>query len=178
MNKVETLSVNEVMETILVESKRVANKMAAKLGKSFDDSELYSFLVYEVYNQIVDKTDFHNIRGIRSTINLYTLNFIKTESRFNNQTVFSSFARKDEYGEGHSFEETLTSDDIPIAEQFALSSDLDGFIHTLTERQRQILELVTEGYGTNDICEMLNISINTPKNTMKKIRQLALQYGL
>lgn len=180
----KTLSLDETMETILTECERVANKTRFQRGP-IDESELYSFLVVEVYKQIADKPDFHNIKGIRSTINLYVRNFFKTQARFNDQLPFTYFENRSAFKmKNHPkaicFEETKRAMDhkIPLTDLVILSDQLEGFRQTLSERENQILDLVVAGHGTNDICEMLNISINTPRNVMKKIKEKALQYGL
>ena len=155
--------------TILTEVKMTVRKNKAKYPM-LDVTELESFLVSEIWNELLDKPEsFCDIRMVKRLCGLRTINYIKGAVKNSHITSVT-----DSEGEDVAIIDTLESKSVDIE----LSDQLKSFRATLTERQVQILDLVTDGYGTNEICKMLNVSINTPKNTMKKIKELALDFGL
>lgn len=173
----------ELTLSIVEECQKAAMNSFRKYGQYIDVSELASFLETEIWIELSNKDEkFHDIRIIRRLIKFRTVDYIREESRFNNQTPMSASVHEDNgVSTVHKFsieEEYGSRSNMQLSDQVVLSEHIKGFRATLTDRQNQILELVTAGYGTNQICEMLNISINTPANTMKKIRELALSYGL
>lgn len=179
---VATLSIDELGQTIVHESDKYSKRIIAKYGMNPEEvSELSSFLQTELWCELHNKPDLHNIRIVRRLINLRQVDYFRNKGRFDDQIPFCGFygASEDQYEETPTFDYTFFgSSDINIEDNFVLNQELTSFIETLTERQKQILKLVNEGYGTLEICDMLGVSINTPKNTMKKIRILAIENGL
>lgn len=182
MEQVKLLNGEELYETILVECKKAAFRTAKQYGQLNEmKDDLEGFLIEEIYIEFQRlDSSFHNIRMIRRLIGFRTVDFIRDKARFDAELSFSDESHRDDVVK-HKFSlenhDISRSSHIEMSDQYILSEHMKGFRATLTERQNQILDLVTEGYGTNEICEMLNISINTPRNTMKKIRELALDYG-
>ena len=183
-NEVASISASELVQMIEIEVTRAATKKAFSLGKSQNQIEtikndIIGEVVTDTYIQIMHHPQYWNLAGIRSTINLCIKNWAKGQARFNNQVNFSRFVSTD-VDTGEEFGNTIEG--IPterrMEDQITSSSDVSDFIATLTDKQRQILELNAAGYGNNEICSMLNVSINTPKNTMKTIKKLAEEFGL
>lgn len=179
-NEVASISSSELGKTIEIEVVRAAKNKAFALGNSHDQIEtikndIIGEVMADTYIQIMNHPQYWNLAGIRSTINLCIKNWSKGQARFNNQVNFSTFEKTNEDGETTSLDMEQCND---MEDQIAASSDVSAFIATLTDRQRQILELNAAGYGNNEICSMLNVSINTPKNTMKTIKKLAEDFGL
>lgn len=178
---VMTLTVNELGQTIVEEVKRKSKITIFKYGMSQEEwSELSSFLCTELWVELHNKPELHNIRIVRRLINLRTVDYFRSKKRFNNQLPFSTFTcDKEESQFGVEFQyDWFMEDDVNVEKDYIMNQELTSFISTLSERQQQVLKLVVEGYQKQEICEKLGISINTPKNTMKKIKEKAISFGL
>ena len=182
---VMTLSVEELGQTIVTEVERYSKRTTFKYGMSIEEwSELASFLNTELWCELHSKPELHNIRIVRRLINLRTVDYFRNKGRFDNQTPFIAFqieGRNHTTGEmsvEDSFQFDMKLEQPSVEDQLILSQELTSFISTLSKREKQILKLVSEGYRKNEICGMLGISINTPKNTMKKIKEKAIDFGL
>jgi len=184
LNTVTMLNLDELSQSIVTEGQKYARLVLLRVGSHRAElSDIESFLINETYHQIIDKPQYHNIKGIRATINLYIKNYIKTHKKFNDEISFCAFDKKFETLEGNensiSFQEKHLVSELPSTEdQIELSDQMAAFRSTLNDRQNQILDLVSKGYGNDEICSLLNVSINTPKNNMNKIQELAYEFGL
>lgn len=166
---VTTLFSNDFAAIIVTEVQHSVRKSRAKYP-SLDVSELESFLVSEIFNELLDKPEgFVDIRMVKRLAGLRTIDYIRGESKHNHVKVITE----------PNGQKVTVLDNVSITNpDIETSNLLNSFRATLTDKQNQILELVTSGYGNNEICEMLNVSINTPRNTMKKLKELALDFGL
>lgn len=178
---VMTLSVDELGQTIVEEVKKKSKITIFKYGMSQEEwSELSSFLNTELWVELHSKPELHNIRIVRRLINLRTVDYFRNKARFNNQTPFSFFTcDKEDSQFGVEFQyDWFMEDDTDLEKDYIMNQELTSFISTLSKREKQVLKLVTEGYQKQEICDMLGISINTPRNTMKKVKQKAIDFGL
>lgn len=174
----------ELAEAIISITRTVAEKRASRISNNRNvrhtvAKELESFVIFKVYdNGILDKPHLHNVAGVTNAVNLWSRNFFKHESRFSSMHPnFSNFESENEDGEVESIVYVVESSQ--NVEKMVTDRDtLERFMDILTPRQHEILTLISEGYGNNEICELLDVSINTPKNTMKTIRTLAENFGL
>jgi RNA polymerase sigma factor (sigma-70 family) len=182
---VMTLSIDELGQTIVSEVKKKARFTILKYGMNHEEwSELSSFLCTELWCELHNKSELHNIRIVRRLINLRTVDYFRSKGRFDNQIPFCGF----EHDKGHNKEETndgeaiifeeIMKSNVNIEDNLTTSDELKSFIETLNKREKQILTLVYEGYEKQEICEKLGVSINTPRNTMKRIRNKAIEYGI
>lgn len=167
----KVLDTEELVATIMTECKKAAGRAARKYGQS-KVSDLEGFLIAEIWEMLSKKEEaFHTTMMIRRLIRLRTINHIQRDLiPFNNQIAFTAFESPESED---SFESTIAD-----VSDFELGSALKDFKNTLSDKQRQILDLHTAGYGNNEIVDIVGCSINTPKNTMKKIKELAIQFGL
>jgi FixJ family two-component response regulator len=164
-----TLFSNDFATIIVTEVQHSVLKSKAKYP-SLDGTELESFLVSEIFNELMDKPEsMIDVRMVKRLAGLRTIDYIRKASKNNHITSV-----KDESGQDVAIVDTLGKND----SDYEMRDRLAAFRATLTDRQEQILELTISGYGTNEICEIVGCSINTPRNTMKKIKEMALDFGL
>jgi RNA polymerase sigma factor (sigma-70 family) len=178
---IQTLTIVELGQAIVTECENKAKKIIRKYNlKSEEWTELSSFLRVEVWEEIHNRPEFHNIRFIRHLINKRHIDYFRSDRRFADQIPFCAFESEhkdleDETEFNYGFDEESNT---RIEDEFILKQELTSFISTLSKREKQVLKLVSEGYRKNEICDMLGISINTPANTMKKIKEKANDFGL
>ncbi|KRE33445.1 LuxR C-terminal-related transcriptional regulator [Paenibacillus sp. Soil724D2] len=163
----KVLSTDELVAAIMSECKAATKRAARKYGAG-NMEDLEGFLIANTWRIVSAKEEkFHTMCFIRRVIKQRTMNHIARDV-MPNQTL--GFTVNED---GSTYEET-----IPDRADMELSNTLTDFQASLSAQQRKILDLVTQGYGNNEICDMVGCSINTPKNTMKKIKELAIQFGL
>jgi ATP/maltotriose-dependent transcriptional regulator MalT len=178
------IPVDEFGQVIVFETTRSARKIVAKYGMNPEEStELTSFLTTEIWSELHKKRELQTLAMVRRLIKLRQVDYFRNKGRFDNQTPFCAFDHDSENsGDGQSSKtmtlETRVKSNVNVESEVLMSNDLQSFLLSLNTRQRQILNLINQGYGNNEICQILDVSINTPKNTMKKVRELALAFGL
>lgn len=167
----KVLNDEELVAVLMKECKLAARRAGAKYGHN-KVSDLEGVLIAQIWEVLSKKPEsFHTVMFIRRLIKQRTINHINRDLiPFNNQITFTAMETTEE---GESFEATIED-----ASDIELGSALKAFRASLSDKQRQILDLTTDGYGNNEICEMVGCSINTPKNTMKTIKGLAVSFGL
>lgn len=173
-NDFKILATSELATAIMTVAKLKAKSTARKFGngKAID---LEGFLITEIWAELSKKdAAFHTVAMVRRLVSLRTVDYIREQSRFNGQVVFSMIEPQAvSADEVDAYEDTIQE-----ASDMELGTALKAFKSSLSDKQRQILDLTTAGYGNNEIVEIVGCSINTPKNTMKKIKELAIQFGL
>lgn len=174
---------DELAETILRECKGAARRAGYKYGHH-KMTELEGTLIQQIWEVLMKKpTSFHTVMFIRRLIKQRTINHIKRDLiPFNNEINFTVF-ENDQYHDKETGDmtNTITTGDKRLLVDSAdieLSTTLKAFRETLTDKQLQILDLTYAGYGNNEICDIVGCSINTPKNTLNKIKELAMSFGL
>lgn len=174
----KVLNMDEMAAAIMKECKLKAKGAAFKYGAG-KVSDLEGFLITEIWSELVDKEEsFHTMLMIRRLIGLRTIDYIREQMRYNKETSFTMMQSSQMFNseEGDTYEPKIAG--LVDESDFELGTAISHFRATLTDKQRQILDLHTAGYGNNEIVEMVGCSINTPKNVMKKIKDLAVSFGL
>lgn len=177
-SEVKLLTLPELYETILVQCKKSARTSLFKFGSTnVDVSDLEGYLVTELYSEFSRiGSEFRTIRMVNRLIRLRTVNYIERESSpLDNQTTFSAIdgMYPNSEDDADNFERR-----IPDNSDFELGNALKDFVGSLSDKQRQILDLHVAGYLNNEIALIVGCHINTITNTMKKIKELAIAFGL
>ncbi|SEN20194.1 LuxR C-terminal-related transcriptional regulator [Paenibacillus sp. OV219] len=184
-NDAKVLNNDELVDAIMRECKRSAATARAKYGQG-KMADLEGTLIAQIWETIMKKpSSFHTVIFIRRLIKQRTVNHIKRDLMPHNKTIVFSMlkgAEKEPTGDtlnsdAYEWETNLHDNDTRI-NQMELGNELKTFLGTLTDKQRQILELHTAGYGNNEICDIVGCSVNTPKNTLKTVKGLAMSFGL
>lgn len=178
----KVLTTEELVNVIMTECKAAARRAGMKYGQH-KMTDLEGTLIAQIWEVLSKKPEsFHTVMMVRRLIKLRTINHIKRDLiPFNNQINYTAMENDGYYSsEGANSEEGVNLADsyMCVEDTAELGYTLKAFKATLTDKQRQILDLTTAGYGNNEIVEIVGCSINTPKNTMKKIKELAMSFGL
>lgn len=170
----------ELGKAIVTEARRYAYKMLSKYGSAkIELMEVESYLQFTLYRQVHNKPEFHNTKGLRSTLNMLCKNFLRDYAKYNNEFVFSSFENDSDDSEdcSYNYEGSLDSG-FNLSQDVEYNEQITNFRNALTDRQREILDLVMAGYEIKEIAETLGVHRNTPRNELNKIKDIALDYGL
>lgn len=174
----KVLNNDELVTTIMHECRLAARRAKAKYGHH-KMHDLEGTLIAQIWEVLMKKPEsFHTVMMIRRLIKQRTINHIQRDLiPLNNQINFSMMGDKQNSDNDENFED-MAGKTLADNTDIELGTTLKAFRSTLSDKQRQILDLHTAGYGNNEIVDIVGCSINTPKNTMKKIKELAVSFGL
>lgn len=136
----KVMTEDEIAQFIVSESKRVAKKYSLNYGTDRDEME--SFMVSEIYNEIVRKPEFGNIKGIRYIANLRSVDFIREQIDLNNEMSFTSLTSTHHNAEDCDiFEYGWEDRKVEPQEEFLHTSKINNFLDSLSEKERKLIEL-------------------------------------
>ena len=140
MNNTTILSQDQLAEMIITESR--AYSISKTSGTRHNASDLESYIVEKVWFTIMDKTEYHNIKGIRQAIRTRGANYFNKEKKHD---ICASFAF-----DGDLVEDSKDLKIEPISQSYGTLSpekvyfknvDLDNILDSLPKRQRLVAEL-------------------------------------
>ncbi len=164
------------------EVRRTAKRQTS--GKWFDAEDLESYLMIKVWTAISNNVNLQNEAGIRRVIKLRSIDFFKSpKNNGRDFSFFSDLESSDDEGNSQSFEECFASNQTSVEDTVINGNDGQGFLSTLSDVHRQILELKMDGYNQKDICSIVYPTLSyegarkSVQRQMKAITELALDYG-
>jgi DNA-directed RNA polymerase specialized sigma24 family protein len=179
-----TFATTEEMDKfIFTEVKRVANRQTA--GRYFDASDLESYLMVRVWNEITVNPHLQNEAGIRRVTKLRSIDFFKSpKNNHRDYSNFSALSASDNEGNEQAFEETFNSGSASIDDTVIDGNLGDAFLATLSDKHRQILELKIDGFDIKEIASIVfpELSYESSRKSVRRnlqaITELALDFGL
>lgn len=140
MTKLTGFTSTEEMELFLFEEvKRNARRSTASSFHNADDLE--SYLMVSVWNFVTKNEKYQTQKGIRQVIKTRTLDFYKSPKQNPDHLTFSALGSQDDEGSETDFESTFNSGDVTIDATIVDAELLNGFLASLNDRQRLIVEL-------------------------------------
>lgn len=183
INVLKGFNNKEEMELFIFEEvKKSAKRQTA--GRWFDASDLESYLMIKVWAEVTNNAHMQNEAGIRRIIKLRSTDFFKSPKNIGRDySNFSAMSMSDDEGSETAFEETF-ADNAPSVEEVVINgNDGQGFMESLKDEYRQILELKVDGFNQKDICAIVypdmayESSRKKIQRAMKAIAELALDFG-
>lgn len=142
-NTYNTLEV--MVEFMMAEVKKVSKRSAVTSSYSFDSSDMESYITVRAYEYILkyDAKKNPNFEAyIRGLINKFKMNFLKSPNNVHSGVdVFSSLSSQDDEGSETDFESTFNTNEVSLQDTVCDNTLLNGFLDTLSSRQRTIVEL-------------------------------------
>lgn len=130
----------EEMESFIVSEVQKSSRKST-LGTRHDSSDLESFLMIRVWNFVKKNEKYQTKKGIRQVIKTRTLDFFKSPVQNSEELTFSALTSSDDEGSETDFESTFVTGEATIDTTVVESELLNGFLNTLNDRQRLIIEL-------------------------------------
>jgi hypothetical protein len=154
-----TLTQNQLGELIVKESRRGAERYGFK--HKVDVQEMESWLISEIYHEIMNNVNMQNIKGIRHMIRLRSVDYMRELVRDNVSMNFSSFTKgtgSDEGFDSYNTEEVFENYQVQSVEDTVVdSSDLTEFLDTLDLQDRQIVELSAGVTDSLDVSQLSRV---------------------
>lgn len=139
MTKLNGFTNAEEMESFIVSEVQKASKRKT-IGTRNDSSDLESYLMIRVWNFVMNNPKYQTQKGVRQVINSRVTNFFNSSNNSDDLT-FSALTSSDDEGSETDFESTFVTGETTIDTTVVESELLNGFLNTLTDRQRLIVEL-------------------------------------
>jgi 5-methylcytosine-specific restriction endonuclease McrA len=154
-----TLTQNQLGELIVKESRRGAERYGFK--HKVDVQEMESWLISEIYHEIMNNVNMQNIKGIRHMIRLRSVDYMRELVRDNVSMNFTSFTKgtsSDDGFDSYNTEEVFENYQVQSVEDTVIeSSDLTEFLDTLDIQDRQIVELSAGITDSLDVSQLSRV---------------------
>lgn len=129
----------EEMEVFIFNQVQKASKKFA-IGTRHDSSDLESYLMIRVWNFITKNPKYQTPKGVNQAIKSRATNFFNSSENSEDLT-FSALSSQDDEGSETDFESTFDTQSPSIDSTVVESELLNGFLNTLSLKQRQVVEL-------------------------------------
>lgn len=177
---------SEWQELFVVDACKKASRKAITNNAVGHSTDLEDYLLTRAWEQTLkyDAQINPNFEAyIRQYLNFATRDFYSSPTNCistakHDVANFSTLATSDDEGSESDFESTYNSGANPLDSDSINCIQVGEFMSTLTSRQLSILTLKTQGYEVNEISAELGVHRNTINNTLKTIKELALDFGL
>jgi hypothetical protein len=131
-------TIDQLNENIVKECRAYA--ISKTKGTRHDASEVEGTLIEKVYFYILDKPQYHNIKGLRQVIQSRGRNYFNDQVKHNGVLPFTCYETKEDDGVSQ-LDTMLRQKTDPLEIQVEKEENMNNLLNSLTIRQRCVVEL-------------------------------------